>query len=197
MAQISGLCCCPQINRVDSPARWAAHPQIPVVRGDRSADRRREQHWHSFGLALVPGSDELLSILKHLSVGRTTARRFLCRDAAALVFHLAAVEAHALMPIAARFCQLERRKSRFVAELGAPRMVAPGPGPSHLSPPAPAMARATRLCRCVSVPAQGWALSSRVYRHPPRRRLRGRHGCTKSNMTVSVYWRAGIRLAYG
>jgi len=39
--------------------------------------------------------------------------------------------------IAAPFCQAERWKSRFVGELGAPRMAAPGPGPSPLSPPAP------------------------------------------------------------
>jgi hypothetical protein len=45
-------------------------------------------------LALVPGSDELLSILKHLSVGRTSVRRFLFRGAAALVFHLATIETH-------------------------------------------------------------------------------------------------------
>jgi hypothetical protein len=55
-----------------------------------------------------------------------------------------------------------------------------------------------RPCRCcVSVPAQGWALSSRVCHHLRRPRLPLRDGCTKSNMTASVSSLAGMVPACG
>jgi hypothetical protein len=47
----------------------------------------------------------------------------------------------------------------------------------------------TRACRCVSVPAPDWALSSRVCRRLPRPHLPGPAGFTKSNMTVFAFWR--------
>jgi hypothetical protein len=43
----------------------------------------------------IPGGDQALGILKHLSLVRAPARRFLVRGVAAPVLHLAAVEAHA------------------------------------------------------------------------------------------------------
>jgi len=51
------------------------------------------------------------------------------------------------------------------------------------------------LCRCVSVPAQVWALSSRAYHRPRRCRLPVPAGCTKSSMTASASWRGGGLLA--
>jgi hypothetical protein len=44
--------------------------------------------WHSFG------GDQALRILEHLSIGRVPACRFHLRGLAALILHLAAVEAH-------------------------------------------------------------------------------------------------------
>ena len=38
-------------------AGTSAHPQKPIARCDGSADCGREQHQHSFGLALIPGGD--------------------------------------------------------------------------------------------------------------------------------------------
>jgi hypothetical protein len=40
-----------KVNCVDSSASRAADPQEPITRGDGGADRRREQHPHSLGLA--------------------------------------------------------------------------------------------------------------------------------------------------
>jgi hypothetical protein len=57
----------------------------PIPRGDSSADCRREQHWRPEGLALVPGGNQAVGILKHLSVGRTPVRRFLFRGLTALI----------------------------------------------------------------------------------------------------------------
>jgi hypothetical protein len=58
------------------------------------ADCWREQHRHSSALALVPGSNEPLSILKHLDIGRAPAGRFFRCGLTALILQLAAVEAH-------------------------------------------------------------------------------------------------------
>jgi hypothetical protein len=49
-----------------------------------------------------------------------------------------------------------------------------------------------RSCRCVSVPAPGWELSTRVYRRQRRRRLPAPAGFTKSSMTASVFWRGVV-----
>ena len=46
-----------EIRRYDCSASGTAHPQKPIARSDSGADRRREQHRHPLGLALVPGSD--------------------------------------------------------------------------------------------------------------------------------------------
>jgi hypothetical protein len=48
-----------------------------------------------------------------------------------------------------------------------------------------------------ALPAQVWALSSRVCRHPLRRRLPVQAGFTKSNMTASAFWPAGMLPAFG
>jgi hypothetical protein len=48
------------------------------------------------GLPLVPGGNQPIGILKHLSIGRTSRGRFLLGDLPALVLHLAAIEAHGL-----------------------------------------------------------------------------------------------------
>jgi hypothetical protein len=48
-------------------------------------------------LALVPGSDQALGILKHLGFGCAPGRGFPLRYFAALILHLAAVEAHSSM----------------------------------------------------------------------------------------------------
>jgi hypothetical protein len=47
------------------------------------------------GAAPIPGHDQALGILEHLSIGRASGRGFLLRGFAALILHLAAVEAHA------------------------------------------------------------------------------------------------------
>ena len=83
-----------QINRISRAAGRAAHPEIPIVRSYHGADRRREQHGHPLGLALVPGGDEILGVLKHLGIGRAPGRGLTLGSLPALVLHLAAVEAH-------------------------------------------------------------------------------------------------------
>src|SRR6516225_1920331 len=83
-----------QVDCVDRSASRAAHPQEPIARCDGSADCWREQHRHSFGLALVPGGDQTFGILKHLWIGGAPVRRFLFRGFAALILHLALVEPH-------------------------------------------------------------------------------------------------------
>jgi hypothetical protein len=75
----------PQVDCIDGLAGGASDPQKPIPRGDSSADCRREQHWRPEGLALVPGSNQAVGILKHLSVGRTPVRRFLFRGLTALI----------------------------------------------------------------------------------------------------------------
>jgi hypothetical protein len=45
-------------------------------------------------LAFVPSTNQAFGILKQLSVGRAACGRFLFRGLPALIFHLAAVEAH-------------------------------------------------------------------------------------------------------
>jgi hypothetical protein len=46
-----------QVDRVDRSASRAADPQEPIAGGDCRADRRRKDHGHPLGLALVPGGD--------------------------------------------------------------------------------------------------------------------------------------------
>ena len=46
-------------------------------------------------LAFVPGGYQALGILEDLGIGRAPGRGFLLRGLAALIVHLAAVEAHA------------------------------------------------------------------------------------------------------
>ena len=53
-------------------------------------------------------------------------------------------------------------------------------------------------CSCVSVPAQGWALSNRVYPLPLRPRLPVPAGFTKSSMTVFAFsCRRAVNYAQG
>jgi hypothetical protein len=70
---------------VGGAASWTAYPQKPIARSDCGADRRREQHRHTLGLAVVPSGYQALGILKHLSIGRATAGRFLFSDLSALI----------------------------------------------------------------------------------------------------------------
>jgi hypothetical protein len=58
----------------------------PIVSEINMGIRRR--------LALVPGSNELLSILKYLGIGRAPAGRFLLCGPTTLIFQFAAIEAH-------------------------------------------------------------------------------------------------------
>jgi hypothetical protein len=74
-----------QIDRVDGPARRAAYPKKPIPGSDGSADGWREQHRHSLGLTLIPSGNRALGVLEQLGFGRPSSRRFLFRDAAALV----------------------------------------------------------------------------------------------------------------
>src|SRR5215469_8140923 len=83
-----------KVNCIDRSARRTAHPQEPILRCNGRADCRREQHWHSLSLALVPGTDELFSILKHLGISRVPAGRFLLCGLTSLMLLFAAVEAH-------------------------------------------------------------------------------------------------------
>jgi hypothetical protein len=83
-----------QINATRRTARRASHPQKPIPRCDGGADRRREQHRHALGLALVPGDDQALGIFKDLSVGCATGSCLFLGRLPALIIHLAAVEAH-------------------------------------------------------------------------------------------------------
>jgi len=85
---------CAQVDSLDSAASRAPHPQIPIARGDGGADRRREQHGHLLGLALVPGGDQPLGILQHLSIGSAARSGFFFGQLPALIFHLALVESH-------------------------------------------------------------------------------------------------------
>jgi hypothetical protein len=57
-------------------------------------DRGRKDHGRAERLALIPGGDQALGILEHLGIGRATGCGFLLRSLAALILHLAAVEAH-------------------------------------------------------------------------------------------------------
>jgi len=76
-------------------ASRAAHPQEPIAGGNSGADRGRKDHWRPQRLALVPGSNQTLGILKHLSIGGAPVRRFLLGGLAALILQLPAIEAHA------------------------------------------------------------------------------------------------------
>ena len=78
-----------------------------------------------------------------------------------------------------RPCLWPRSRSSFL-----PR---PGPHPTQL------FAIPIKCpCRCVSVPAPGWELSSRAYRRPRRPRLPAHARFTKSSMTAFAFWRGGI-----
>jgi hypothetical protein len=44
---------------------------------DSGADRRREQHRHSLGLAFVPHGNQLPGVLEDLAIGRAASSRFL------------------------------------------------------------------------------------------------------------------------
>ena len=57
--------------------------------------------------------------------------------------------------------------------------------------------RTTPVSLCVSVPALGWAISSRVCRRQRRPRLPAPARFTKSSMMVSAFWRAATRPACG
>jgi hypothetical protein len=85
-----------KIDRGFGTAGRAADPQEPVLCRDRRANRRREQHRHPLGLALVPGSDQALGVLEDLAIGCSPGGRLFLRGAAPLIFHLALVEAHGL-----------------------------------------------------------------------------------------------------
>ena len=83
-----------QVDCVDHSASRAEYPQEPIARPDGSADCGRKDHGRVQCLALIPGGDQALGILKRLRIGRATGCGFLLRDLAALILHLAAVEAN-------------------------------------------------------------------------------------------------------
>ena len=86
---------CSQVDCIDRSASRAAYPQKPIARFNGGADRGRKDHRRADGLALIPGGNQALGILKHLGIGRAPGRSFLLRGVAALILHLVAVEAHA------------------------------------------------------------------------------------------------------
>jgi len=86
-------------RRVDGPTSRTAHPEKPIARGDRSADRRRENHGHPLGLALVPGGYQALGVLKHLGIGRAPGCRFPLRGFTLLTLQFSLVEAYARIVI--------------------------------------------------------------------------------------------------
>ena len=61
---------------------------------DGSADRRREQHGHPLGLALVPHGNQVFGVLKDLLLGRAARSRLLLGLLPAGVLHFALVKAH-------------------------------------------------------------------------------------------------------
>jgi hypothetical protein len=132
-----------KINAASRSTRGTADPQKPIARPDGSADRRRKNHRRSQCLALVPGCDQALGVLEHLCVGRTTGRGFFLRGFAALVFHLATIEAHAPMLDCRRVLSSGTTQKPLRCRIGAPVAGARGPGPSLRSPKPPAMAGAT------------------------------------------------------
>ena len=72
---------------------------VSVSGSDCGTDRGRKQHRHALSLALVPGLDQALGILKHLGIGRASSGRFLLGGLPAPILHLATIEAHrALSP---------------------------------------------------------------------------------------------------
>jgi hypothetical protein len=85
---------CAQVDRVDRSASRAAHPQEPITGRDRGADRGEKiigarNAWRSFQAAIrrSPSSSTWAS------VARRVAASFF-RGVAALILHLAAVDAH-------------------------------------------------------------------------------------------------------
>src|SRR5262249_772043 len=83
-----------QIDCIDRWASRTTHPQEPIAGPDGGADCRRKDHGRGQCLTLIPGGDQALGILKHLGIGRATGRSFLLGGFAALILHLAAIEAH-------------------------------------------------------------------------------------------------------
>jgi hypothetical protein len=91
----------------------AAYPQKTISAGDGDADRRRKQHRHSLFLVLVPSCDLSFQRRTCASDARRLAASF---SAAALIFHLAAVEAHAGCGVLSS----ERRWRPFRVQTGRP-----------------------------------------------------------------------------
>jgi hypothetical protein len=67
--------------------------RFPAPWSHGGADRRREQHRHSLGLALIPGGDQPLGILKHLGIGCSPGHSLFLGSLPALILHFALVEA--------------------------------------------------------------------------------------------------------
>jgi DNA-binding phage protein len=84
----------PQVDIASGAARRTPRPEEPIAGCDGGADRRREQHGHPLGLALVPGSHQLLGIFEDLAICRTSRSRFLLGLLPAPVLHFALVETH-------------------------------------------------------------------------------------------------------
>jgi hypothetical protein len=81
----------PQIDRVCRAECWTAHPQEPLPRLERTADRRREQHRHALGLPFIPRRDEAAGVPEHLCLGRAPCGRFLlaaCRRRSSILRRL-------------------------------------------------------------------------------------------------------------
>jgi hypothetical protein len=68
----------------------------------------------------------------------------------------------------------------------------PSCGPGHAHSTLLISVPIKRACRCVSVPAPGWALSSHVCRRQRRLRLPAPVGSTKSSTTASASWRGAM-----
>src|SRR5271167_3172532 len=89
----------PQVNPARRPAGRAAHPQEPIPRGYGGADRWREQQGHLPSLALVPGADQALGVLKHLRISGATGGGLYVGQGLPFVLHLALIEAHCGMVV--------------------------------------------------------------------------------------------------
>jgi hypothetical protein len=83
-----------KIDRLCCAACWTAHPKEPVPRLKSAADRRREQHRHALGLALIPCRYQATGVFEHLCLSRTPRGRFLLGRCSSPGLHLAAVESH-------------------------------------------------------------------------------------------------------
>jgi hypothetical protein len=69
------------------------HRRQPTGRNG-GADRRREQHRHPLGLALVPHRDQVVGVLKDLPLGRTARSDFLLGLLPTGILHFEFVESH-------------------------------------------------------------------------------------------------------